>query len=146
MLLLIWGRPYQQHPKLAHTRPTVTAAVDTSASVIAPMPLSAHCSPRDAHTAAQLWPAAPRCHCGATVAVADADTPCVRLDVGVVLAVLVGESVGLLLGVCDAVEEALRVLVGVADAVAVVDALAPSVRLPVGVYDACGQKHSGCQP
>jgi hypothetical protein len=73
------------------------------------------------------------------VAVTDADTPRVRLDVGVVLAVLVGEKVGLLLGVCDAVEAAVRVLLPVA----VPDALAPIVRLLVGVYDACGQKQSG---
>jgi hypothetical protein len=67
------------------------------------------------------------------VAVADADTPCVRLDVGVVLAVLVGENVGLLLGVCEGVTGGVRVAVVVVDAVAVVDALAPSVRLLVGV-------------
>ena len=73
---------------------------------------------------------------------ADDETPRVRLDVGVVLAVLVGENVGLLLGVCDAVEAAVRVLLPVA----VPDELAPNVRLLVGVYDACGQKQSGCQP
>ena len=70
---------------------------------------------------------------------ADAETPCVRLDVGVVLAVVVGEDVGLLLGVCDAVAVVLRVLV----LVAVPDALAPYVRLLVGVYETCGQKHMG---
>ena len=70
---------------------------------------------------------------------ADAETPCVRLDVGVVLAVVVGEDVGLLLGVCDAVAVVLRVLVPVA----VRDALAPRVRLLVGVYETCGQKHMG---
>ena len=89
--------------------------------MIAPIPLSTHCSPRDAHTVAQLSYAAPRYHCGATVAVADAETPCVRLDVGVVLAVVVGEGVGLLLGDQDAVAVLLRVLV----LVAVPDALAP---------------------
>ena len=73
---------------------------------------------------------------------ADADTPCVRLDVGMVLAVVVGENVGLLLGVCDAVEAAVRVLVPVA----VRDALAPYVRLLVGVYETCGQKHMGRKP
>ena len=73
---------------------------------------------------------------------ADADTPCVRLDVGMVLAVVVGENVGLLLGVCDAVEAAVRVLLPVA----VRGALAPYVRLLVGVYETCGQKHTGCQP
>ena len=73
---------------------------------------------------------------------ADADTPCVKLEVGVELAVLVGEKVGLLLGVCDAVEAAVGVLLPVA----VPDALAPYVRLPVGEYVACGQKHTGCQP
>ena len=103
------------------------------------MPLSAHRSHRAAHTVAQLSYAAPRYHCGATVAVADAETPCVRLDVGVVLAVVVGEDVGLLLGVCDAVAVVLRVLV----LVAVRDALAPRVRLLVGVYETCGQKHMG---
>ena len=102
---------------------------DTSVSVSTPMPLTAHCSPRDAQTDAQIWLAAPRYHCGATVAVADDETPRVRLDVGVVLAVLVGENVGLLLGVCDAVEAAVRVLLPVA----VPDALAPRVRLFVGV-------------
>ena len=80
------------------------------------------------------------------VAVADADTPCDRLDVGVVLAVLVGDSVGLLLGVCDDVEAAVIELVVVNELVAVVDALAPSVRLLVGVYVACGQKHRGSRP
>ena len=50
------------------------------------MPLTAHCSPRDAQTDAQIWLAAPRYHCGATVAVADADTPCVKLDVEALLA------------------------------------------------------------
>jgi hypothetical protein len=74
--------------------------------------------------------------------VTDADTPCVKLDVGVVLAVVVGENVGLLLGVCDDVAAAVRVPVPVA----VPDALAPRVRLDVGVYDACGQKHSGSMP
>ena len=115
--------------KLVHVRPTAAAASDTSASVIAHIPLSAHCSPLTAHTTAQLWYASPRYHCGATVAVADDETPRVRLDVGVVLAVLVGENVGLLLGVCDAVEAAVRVLLPVA----VPDALAPRVRLFVGV-------------
>ena len=56
---------------LVHVRPTLAAANATSASVNGPMPLSAHCSPRDAHTVAQLWPTtAPRYHCGAAVAVA----------------------------------------------------------------------------
>jgi hypothetical protein len=59
---------------------------DTSVSVNTPIPLTAHCSPRDAHTDAQLWLAAPRYHCGAAVAVADADTPCVKLGVGALLA------------------------------------------------------------
>ena len=128
--------------KLVHVRPTAAAASDTSASVIAHIPLSAHCSPLTAHTTAQLWYASPRYHCGARVAVADAETPRVRLDVRVELAILVGENVGLLLGVCDAVEAAVRVLLPVA----VPDELAPNVRLLVGVYDACGQKQSGCQP
>ena len=70
-----------------HVRPTDAAASETSALVIDPRPLSEHCSPRDAHTAVQLWSGAPRYHCGATVAVADADTPRVRLDVGVLLLV-----------------------------------------------------------
>ena len=125
---------------LVHVRPTLAAANATSASVNGPMPLSAHCSPRDAHTVAQLWPTtAPRDHCGAAVAVAvavadavaDAEAPCDRLDVGVVLAVLV--AVG--------VQDAVLVLVPVA----VSDALAPRVRLPVGEYDACGQKHMRSQ-
>ena len=73
---------------------------------------------------------------------ADADTPCVRLGVGVMLAVLVGDNVGLLLGVCDGVTGGVRVLV----TVAVSDALAPNVRLLVGVYEACGQKHRGSPP
>ena len=128
-MLLIWGRPYQQHEKLEHARPIVSAAFDTSASVIAPIPVSAHCSPRDAHTVAQLWYASPRCHCGATVAVADAETPGVKLDVGVLLAVAVTVGVPLLLGVCDGVTGGVRVLV----TVAVADALAPSVKLDVGV-------------
>ena len=63
---------------------------------------------------------------------ADTDTPRVRLDVGVVLAVWVSDSVGLLLGVCEGVTGGERVAVVVVDAVAVVDALAPSVRLLVG--------------
>ena len=109
---------------------------------MSPIPTTAHCSPRDAQTDAQLWPTAPRCHCGATVAVTDAETPCVRLDVGVVLAVLVGEKVGLLLGVCDGVTGGVRVLV----TVAVVDALTPNVKLDVGVYETCGQKHNGSPP
>jgi hypothetical protein len=74
--------------------------------------------------------------------VADAETPCVKLDVGVVLAVLVTVGVVLPLGVCDAVAVVERVPV----TVAVPDALAPYVRLLVGVYVACGQKHMGCQP
>jgi hypothetical protein len=74
--------------------------------------------------------------------VTDADTPCVKLDVEVALAVGEGENVGLLLGVCDDVAAAVPVPVPVA----VPDALAPSVRLDVGVYDACGQKHSGSRP
>jgi hypothetical protein len=52
--------------------------------------------------------------------------------VGVVLAVLV--AVG--------VQDAVLVLVPVA----VTDALAPYVRLPVGEYVACGQKHNGVYP
>ena len=52
------------------------------------------------------------------------------------------DGVGRLLRVCDAVTMAVRVLV----AVVVPDALAPYDRLLVGVYDACGQKHIGCQP
>ena len=70
--------------------------------------------------------------------VLDAEAPRVRLDVGVWLVVLVGvnaalavfvrEIGGLLLGVCVFVVVAVRVLV----CVAVVDALAPYVRLPVG--------------
>jgi len=76
------------------------------------------------------------------VAVADADTPCDRLDVGVVLAVAVTVGVPLLLRVFDDVAVAVRVAV----LVAVPDALAPNVRLDVGVYDACGQKHSGSRP
>ena len=115
----------QQHSKIAHARPTVTAAVDTSASVIAPIPLSAHCSPRDAHTAAQLWSGAPRCHCGATVAVADADTPCVRLDVGVVLAVpdfvAVLELVPELVAVVEPVPELVAVIEPVPELVLVVE-------------------------
>ena len=95
------------------------------------MPLSAQRSPRAAHAVAQFSYAAPRYHCGATVAVADAEAPCDRLAVGVVLAVLV--AVG--------VQDAVLVLVPVA----VSDALAPRVRLPVGEYDACGQKHMRSQ-
>jgi hypothetical protein len=57
--------------------------------------------------------------------VADAEAPCDKLDVGVVLAVLV--AVG--------VQDAVRVVVSVA----VPDVLAPRVKLLVGVYDACGQ-------
>ena len=106
------------------------------------MPRSAHRSPRMAHTDSQLWYAAPRYHCGAMVAVADAETPGVKLEVGVVLAVIEVVGVRLLVNVCDPVDVAVRVLVPVA----VPDALAPSVRLLVGEYDACGQKHSGCQP
>ena len=56
---------------------------------------------------------------------ADAEAPCDKLDVGVVLAVLV--AVG--------VQDAVRVVVSVA----VPDALAPRVKLLVGVFDACGQ-------
>ena len=63
----------------------------------------------------------------------------VAAGVALELAVVVGEDVGLLLGVCDAVETAVRVLV----LVAVPDALAPYVRLLVGVYETCGQKHMG---
>jgi hypothetical protein len=65
--------------------------------------------------------------------VTDAEAPRVRLDVGVVLAVLVADSVGLLLGVCDDVAAAVRVLLDVVELVAVVDALAPNVRLLVTV-------------
>ena len=72
----------------------------------------------------------------------DAETPRVRLLVGVVLALFVGENVGLLVHVCDIVAVVDRVLVPVA----VLDALAPRVRLLVGVYDACGQKHIGRSP
>ena len=72
----------------------------------------------------------------------DAETPCVKLDVRVVLVLAVAVDVGLLLGVCDGVTGGVRVVVPVA----VSDALEPIVRLLVGVYEACGQKHSGCQP
>jgi hypothetical protein len=107
------------------------------------MPLSAHCSPRDAHTVAQLWPTtAPRYHCGAAVAVADAGAPCDKLNVGVVLALVVTVGMGLMLRVDDAIAVTVSVLV----AVAVPETLAPFDRLLVGVYDACGQKHMGCQP
>ena len=123
------GNPEYHVLCCVHVRPTVAAASETSTESMSPIPTWAHCSPRDAHTDAQLWSAEPRYHCGATVAVADDDTPRVRLDVGVVLAVLVDEIVGLLLGVCDAVVVAVRVLEAVIDAVAVVDALAPRVRL-----------------
>ena len=143
MALVMAGNvPYQQHATLVHARPTAAAAVETSAFVKAPMPLSAHCSPRVAHTVAQLWYASPRYHCGAAVAVTDAETPGVKLDVGVLLAVAVTVGVPLLLGVCDGVTGGVRVVVPVA----VSDALAPIVRLLVGVYETCGQKHSGCQP
>ena len=73
---------------------------------------------------------------------ADAETPRVKLEVRVVLVLAVAVDVGLLLGVCDGVTEGVRVVVPVI----VPDALAPSERLLVGVYDACGQKHSSCQP
>ena len=107
------------------------------------MPLSEHRNPRAMHTAAQLWPiTVPRCHCGAAVAVADAGAPCDKLNVGVVLAVAVAVGMGLMLRVDDAFAVTVSVLV----AVAVPDALAPFDRLRVGVYDACGQKHMGCQP
>ena len=73
---------------------------------------------------------------------ADAETPCVKLDVGVVLPLRVAVDAGLTLGVCDPVAVVERVPV----TVAVPDALAPYVRLLVGVYVACGQKHMGSQP
>ena len=74
---------------------------------------------------------------------ADDDTPRVRLDVGVVLAVLVDDKVGLLLRVCVAVLDPVGVVVGVpvdvpvtllvAVPVAVHEGLAPNVKLPVAV-------------
>ena len=120
------------------------------------------------------------------MAVTDAETPRVKLDVRVVLVLVVAVDVGLVLGVCDDVTGGVRVMVRVAVhdalapsvklgvmrgvdevlplrvgeavgvtvlvlvtvtvAVAVPDALAPNVKLPVGVGDACGQKHRGSPP
>ena len=82
-----------------HVRPTDAAASETSELVIDPRPLSEHCSPRNAHTDAQLWSAEPRYHCGAAVAVTDAETPRVKLDVRVVLVLAVAVEVPLLLRV-----------------------------------------------
>ena len=62
-----------------------------------------HATPHALHTCVQLWYGAPRYHCGATVAVADADTPDVVLPVGVVLPLLVTVRVGELLAVAVAV-------------------------------------------
>ena len=139
LALVMAGKVLLYQPlKLVHARPTADAAFDKSASVISPIPLSTHCSPRVEHTAAQLWYASPRYHCGAAVAVTDAETPGVKLDVGVLLAVAVTVGVPLLLRVTGGV----RVLV----TMAVADALAPNVKLLVGVYEACGQKHRGSPP
>ena len=76
------------------------------------------------------------------MAVTDAETPGVKLGVGVLLDVAVTVGVPLLLRVCDRVTGGVRVLV----TVAVADALAPNVKLDVGVYEACGQKHRGSPP
>ena len=66
----------------------------------------------------------------------DAEEPCDRLDVGVALTVYD----------TDAVAVFVHVLVIVLVPEGAPDALAPSVMLLVGVYEACGQKHIGFKP
>jgi hypothetical protein len=73
-------------------------------------------------------------------AVTDALAPNVTLPVGV--GVLLTVAVAVDVRLCVAVAAAVRVPV----TVAVTDALAPRVKLLVGVYDGCGQKHRGSQP
>lgn len=105
-------------------------------------PTDEHLSPCNAHTVSHVCRratgyhcgAAPRYHCGAAIAVTDGEAPLERVDVGVVLRVQ------------DAVRVAVAVQLGKADqlandnvAVAVLEALAPAVRLLVGVYDGSGQ-------
>ena len=76
------------------------------------------------------------------VAVADAEALTVAVAVAGGLLLRVAVDAGLRLRDADLDAVALRVLV----AAAVPDALAPRARLPVGVYDACGQKHMGNMP
>ena len=86
-----------------HVWPREPKIPDTSVSVAGRSPVAEQARPWLPHTELQDSDAAPRYHSGAIVGLADAETPLVRLDVGVELSVRVAVELRVWVGVADGV-------------------------------------------